>query len=156
MDTALMTGMILLIMAGAFIFMNFMAVSQVPFWLSDVIAAIEAPPMVIFAILIVIYVILGMFVDMMSVIMLTIPIVCPAMSALGFDLIWFGVILILVFQMALLTPPIGMEVFMFAGLTGIPIGTVFRSIWPFCIAILVCIIILAAFPQIATFLPGMM
>jgi tripartite ATP-independent transporter DctM subunit len=155
-ETALMSGMILFIIAGAFLFMHFMAVSKLPFAMGDAISALHVPRMVIFTGIVFIYIILGMFLDIMSCIMLTIPIVYPAMLALGFDPIWFGVMLVILIQMGLVTPPVGMDVFFLSGVTGVPVGTIFRGIVPFCIAIIICIILLAAFPQIALVLPSMM
>ncbi|OGO22614.1 MAG: hypothetical protein A2144_13995 [Chloroflexi bacterium RBG_16_50_9] len=155
-ETVVMSGMILFIIAGAFIFMHFMAVSKLPFAMGDLMSALQVPRMVIFAGIVVLYIILGMFLDIMSCIMLTIPIVYPAMLVLGFDPIWFGVMLIILIQMGLVTPPVGMEVFILSGVTNTPVGTIFRGVFPFCAAILACIVILAAFPQIALVLPNMM
>jgi tripartite ATP-independent transporter DctM subunit len=155
-ETAIMTGMILFIISGAFLFMHFMAVSKLPFALGNLIAALNVPRMVIFAGLVVVYIILGMFLDIMSCIMLTIPIVYPAILVMGFDPIWFGVMLVILIEMGLVTPPVGMDVFFLSGVTGIPVGTIFRGVAPFCMAMIVCIVILAAFPQIALLLPTMM
>jgi len=155
-DTALMTAMILFIMAGSFIFIHFISVSKLPFMLGEAILKINASPMSIFAIVFLVYVILGMFMDVMSIIMLTIPIVVPVMSALGFDLIWLGVILVLVFEIGLLTPPVGMDVFFYSGMSGTPVNVIFKGIWPFVLTIIICVIILTAFPNIVLLLPNNM
>jgi tripartite ATP-independent transporter DctM subunit len=155
-ESVVMTGMVLLTIVGVFIFMHFLAVSKVAFVMGDFIVGLGVPRMVIFAAIVIAYLILGMFLDIMAAVMLTIPIFYPTILALGFDPIWFGVIVVILIQMGLVTPPVGMEVFILSGITGVPVGTIFRGIWPFCVAIIICIIILTIFPQIALFIPSTM
>jgi tripartite ATP-independent transporter DctM subunit len=156
LESAQTTAMITLLMVGAFIFIKFVALSKVTFMLSGVIDQLAVPPMLIFAGIVLLYIILGMFLDIFGAVMLTIPIIYPVITALGFDPIWFGVILVILIEMGLVTPPIGFDAFMLSGVTGIPVGTVFRGVWPFCIAAIICIIILTVFPQIALFIPSTM
>ena len=97
-----------------------------------------------------------MFLDVISAVVLTIPILYPSVVAMGYDPIWFGVIIVLLVEMGVVTPPVGINVYVLGPMVNVPIGTVFRGIVPFCVAILVCIIILIIFPQIALFLPSTM
>jgi C4-dicarboxylate transporter DctM subunit len=155
-DTGLMTAMVLLLMMGASIFIKFMAISKVPFMLGETISQLAVSPMTIFAGIIILYLILGMFTDIMASILLTVPILYPVIISLGFDPIWFGVIVVIVIEIGLVTPPIGLDVFILGGVTGVPVSTIFRGVWPFCIAGIICIVILAIFPQIALFIPSTM
>ena len=151
-----MTAMMVLLMAGAFVFTNLMAVSKLPFLLGDLVVGLGVSRYVIIAILSVIYIMLGMVTDIVSCMLITIPILFPVVKALGFDPIWYGVMMVTLIEIGFITPPIGINVFMFSGVTGIPLGTIFRGIWPFVVAILVFVVIMIIFPQIATFLPSTM
>ena len=102
------------------------------------------------------YVILGMFIDSISMIVMTVPIVLPSIIALGWDPIWFAVPLTICIEMGLITPPVGMNVFVLAAVTDVPISTIFKGVWPFALAIIICVIIVTIFPQIALFIPSMM
>jgi len=155
-DTGLMTAMVLLLMMGVSIFIRFMAISKVPFMLGETISQLTVSPMAIFAVIVVLYLILGMFTDIIASILLTIPILYPVVISLGFDPIWFGVMVVVLIQIGLVTPPIGMDVFILSGITYTPVGTIFRGVWPFCIAGIICVVILAVFPQIVLFIPGTM
>ena len=95
--------------------------------------------------------------NVLPVIILTLPVIFPTVMALGYDPIWFGVIMVLIAQIGVITPPIGMNVFAISGVAkDVPLGTIFRGIIPFWIAMMVCIAILMAFPQIALFLPNIL
>ena len=148
--------MIFLLIVGSFIFIRFLALSKLPFVLSDFLVQLPWPPMAIFAAIILFYVILGMFLEIFSAVILTVPILLPAILAMGFDPIWFGVIVVLVISVGLVTPPVGVAVYMLSGITGVSAFTVFRGVVPYIVAAIICIIILAIFPQIALFLPGTM
>ena len=102
------------------------------------------------------YIILGMFLEVYSAVTFTIPILYPVILALGFDPIWFGVIIVLVIEMGLITPPVGMNVFILSGMSDIPLHVIFRGVLPFVIAMIFCVILLVIFPQIALFLPSLM
>lgn len=155
-DTGLMTSMVLLLMMGVSIFIKFLAISKLPFMMSASISALNLHPIVVFVIIVIIYIILGMFTDIIASIVLTVPILFPIILNLGFDPIWFGVVVVLVIEMGLVTPPIGLDVFILGGLSGVPVGTIFRGVWPFVIAILICLIIVTAFPEVAMFIPNTM
>jgi len=154
-DTTRTTAMIMLLVAGAVIFGRFMAISQIPFAMADWAGSLPIPPFAVMAIILVIYLILGCFIDALALILLTIPIFYPvAVGILGYDPIWFGVIIVMVMAMGVITPPVGMNVYIVKGIAGdVPLEKIFRGIFPFLGALIICIAILIAFPQIATFLP---
>ena len=150
------TAFVFLLIIGAFILMKFLAISKLPFLLGDTIAGLPVPPMVIFAAIVLLYIILGMFLDIISAVILTIPIIYPLVLSLGFDPIWFGVIVVIVIEMGLVTPPVGLDVFILSGAVDVPLFTIFRGVLPFLVAMIICIVLLIAFPQIALWLPGTM
>ncbi len=154
-DTTRTTAMIMLLVAGAIIFGRFMAISQIPFAMADWAGSLPIPPFAVMAIMLVIYLILGCFIDALALILLTIPIFYPvAVGILGYDPIWFGVIIVMVMAMGVITPPVGMNVYIVKGIArDVPLETIFRGIFPFLGALIICIAILIAFPQLATFLP---
>ena len=156
-DTVRTTSMIMLIVAGAVIFGRFMAVSRLPFAMADWAAELALPPFAVMAVILFIYFILGCIIDALALVLLTVPIFYPvAVNVLGYDPVWFGVIVVLVVAMGVITPPVGMNVFIIKGVAPeVKLETIFKGVWPFLIAIVVCIIILTAFPALATFLPNL-
>jgi C4-dicarboxylate transporter DctM subunit len=107
----------------------------------------------IFVGMVCIYLILGCLMDMFAMLVLTIPVFFPIIKSLGFDPIWFGVVIVIMMEQALITPPVGLNVYVISGMAkDVPMGTIFRGIFPFWIAMLVCVLILTIFPQIALFL----
>ncbi|MCJ7605700.1 MAG: TRAP transporter large permease subunit [Dehalococcoidales bacterium] len=147
--------MVIFIITGATIFGHFMAISRIPFILVDWMEGLALPEMGIIGIIVLIFFIGGFFMDSMALIVLLIPILFPLLNSLGIDLIWFGVILVLVAEMGVITPPVGVNVFVIKGIApDIPIETIFKGIFPFLIALIFCTILMMVFPQIATFLPG--
>jgi tripartite ATP-independent transporter DctM subunit len=148
-----LTAMILLLIIGAQIFGRFLAVSGLPKLLAETLVGMDLPNWGIFLILIALYVILGMILDVMSAVIITMPVIFPAIVAMGYDPFWFGVIMMLVVQMGVITPPIGMDVFVLSGAIDVPAVTIFRGVAPFVITILICILILMIFPEIATVIP---
>jgi tripartite ATP-independent transporter DctM subunit len=157
-DTTKTSAMIMLIIAGAIMFGRFMAVSRVPFELANWTASLSLPPIVIMGIMILIYLILGCFIDALALVLLTTPIFYPvAVTTLGFDPIWFGVIVVMVVAMGVITPPVGMNVYIVKGVAkDVPLEKIFKGIWPFLICILISIVFLFIFPSIATFLPALL
>jgi len=156
-NTIKTTGMIFLLLIGATIFNYFMAVSKLPLALSNFVSGLAMPPMVILAVIILIYLILGCVMDTLSMLMLTLPIIFPVTQILGFDGVWFGVIITLLTEVALITPPIGVNVFIIKGVAPeVPIKTVFVGIFPFFITMMVALVILIIFPEIVLFLPNLM
>ncbi len=154
-DATRTTAMIMLMIAGAMMFGRFMAVSRVPFELATWAGSLPLPPVAVMAVILVIYLILGCFIDALALILLTIPIFFPVVvNTLGYDPIWFGVIMVMVVAMGVITPPVGMNVYVIKGVAPeIPVELIFKGIWPFLIALIICLILLIAFPSLATFLP---
>jgi C4-dicarboxylate transporter, DctM subunit len=155
-EAAQTTAMILFLIVGAYIMMKFLAVSRLPQALGLYIGGLDVSPVVIMLMLIVLYVVLGMFLDIMSAVIITIPVVYPIVMHMGFDPIWFGVIIILLVQMGLVTPPVGLDAFILGGALNVPLNVIFRGAVPFLIADVVCILIILFVPEIALFLPRMM
>jgi len=156
-ETAKTTAMVFVILIGANIFGYFLTVSQIPDQLSTWIGELGLNRYVVMAMLILAYIVLGCFMEGLAIMVLTIPIVFPMVMDMGFDPIWFGIIITLVMEMSLITPPVGVNVFIISGVAkDVPMYTIFRGILPFWVAMLVCIIIILIFPQIALFLPTSM
>jgi C4-dicarboxylate transporter DctM subunit len=157
LDTAQTTSMIFIIVTGALVFGYFLTVTGVSKTIATTMAGLPVDRYVIFALIIVIYLVLGCLMDSMSMILITVPIFYPMMLALHFDPIWFGVVIVMVVEMGLITPPVGMVVFVVKGITGdVPMYTIFKGLVPFLIADLVLLTLLTIFPQIALFLPSTM
>ncbi|MBN1851000.1 MAG: TRAP transporter large permease [Deltaproteobacteria bacterium] len=147
--------MVLFIIMGATVFTHFMAVSRLPFILADWLGGLPIHPMAVMAVIIFIYFIGGFFMDAMGLIVVTIPIFFPVVMELGFDPIWFGVIVVLVGEMGVITPPVGVNVFVIKGIApDIPLERIFKGIFPFLGALIIMLILLMVFPQLATFLPS--
>jgi tripartite ATP-independent transporter DctM subunit len=157
-DTTRTTAMIMLIVAGAMIFGRFMAISRVPFELATWTGTLPLPPFAIMVLVLLIYLILGCFIDALAMVLLTVPIFYPiVVNNLGYDPIWFGVIVVMVVAMGVITPPVGMNVYIIKGVAqDVPLEVIFKGIWPFLIAVIICCMILIAFPQIATILPNLL
>lgn len=154
MQTGRTTAMIFLIIIGANIFSTFLGLTQLPMGLADFIAGLALPKPVILAAIVLIYVALGCVMDCYAIMILTVPIIFPVIEALAFDPIWFGVLMVIVLEVGLITPPVGLNVFVLkAAAPEVPLSTIFRGILPFLAAAILAIVIISAFPQIATFLP---
>jgi len=148
--------MVLFIITGATIFGHFMAISNIPFVLADWVGNLPLPPMAVMGVMVFIYFIGGFFMDSMALIVVTIPIFFPIVLKLGLDPIWFGVMIVLVGEMGVITPPVGVNVFVIKGIApDIPLHHIFRGILPFLVALIVLTILLMIFPSVATFLPGL-
>ena len=158
LDTTRITAMIMLLIAGAMIFGRFMAICRVPFEVASWAGGLPLPPYAVLGIVLVIYLILGCFIDALALVLLTVPIFYPVVvDTLGYDPVWFGVIVVLVVAMGVITPPVGMNVYIIKGVApDIPLETIFKGIWPFLGAVIVCIIILIIFPGVVTFLPDLL
>ncbi|MFC1946186.1 TRAP transporter large permease [Chloroflexota bacterium] len=155
-EAAQVTAMVVVLMVGAYIFMKFLTVSNLTTMLTSFIGGLDVSPYVVLTGIIVLYIILGMFLDIMACIIITIPFMYPIILTLGFDPIWFGVIMVIMMEMGMITPPVGINVFAISGVSGVPIFTIFRGVVPFVIAMIVCVILITIFPQIALFLPSTM
>jgi len=156
-STATTTVMIFMILIGSHILNVFLAATRGPAELSAWVESLQLSPYLFLLIIVVMYLILGMFLDALAMIVLTIPLVQPIMVGMGFDAIWFGVIIMIVMEMALITPPVGMCVYVVKGVAvDVPIHVIFSGIWPFLAAMIGLVVLLTIFPQIALFLPNMM
>ena len=157
LETVTTTAMLYLIIIGAHVFGPFLALTHIPETLALQLEAFGLGPYGTLALILVGYIILGMFFDGLAMLVVTMPVVFPIIAGLGFDPIWFGVICVVVIEMGLITPPVGINVFVVKGVAaGIPMSTIFRGVLPFWVAMAVCLALLVAFPQIALFLPGQM
>jgi C4-dicarboxylate transporter DctM subunit len=155
-DGLLTACMVLFIITGAVIFGHFLAVSTIPFLLADWIGNLPISRMAIMAVIIFIYFMGGFFMDSMALIVVTVPIFYPIVQRLGFDPIWFGVVIVLTAEMGVITPPVGVNVFVIKGIApDVPLELIFRGILPFLAAIILLTIIITLVPQIATFLPSL-
>lgn len=155
-DSVRITCMIMVLITGGMIFSRFLAQTDIPRALADWLSVQPFPPMVSMIIILSMYVITGFFMDAMGVLVLTLPIVFPAVVALGFDPIWFGVMIVVTGETAVITPPVAINVYVIHGVAkDVPLATIFKGIWPFLGALVLSIIILMIFPQIATFLPSL-
>ncbi|MEX0407851.1 TRAP transporter large permease [Aquibium sp. LZ166] len=151
------TAMIMLIIAGATIFGRFLSLTQLPNVAASWVIGLDMDPSMVMLIILVIYLIGGTFMDSLALLLLTLPIFYPVSLHLGFDPLWFGVFVVIAMEMALITPPVGINVFVIKGVAkDVPLSTIFKGILPFLAAEIVMVFILLLFPQIATFLPGFM
>ena len=156
-DTTKISCMVMVIVTGAVIFGHFMAVTRLPYDLANWVSNLPFPNYVVMGIIILVYLFGGCFMDALAMIMLTIPIFFPVSQALGFDPIWFGVVIVLITEMGVITPPVGVNVYVVYGVAkDVPLETIFKGVFPMLLALLLCNIILIFFPQIALFLPGLM
>ena len=156
METARMAGMIIILLIGAFVFNAFLAITRIPFVASEYIVALGLPKYVILVIILVGYIILGMFFDIYAILILTIPVLFPTIEAMGFHPIWYGVIMVRIIEIGLITPPFGINLFGLAGTVDVPVGTMYRGIIPFFIADICHVALLVAVPALSTFLPSLM
>jgi C4-dicarboxylate transporter, DctM subunit len=160
-ETLRTSCMVLFLVAGAVVFGKFLAVTRIPFDIANWVSGFDMPPYLIMASIILIYFLGGCFMDSLALIMLTIPIFFPIVMNLGYDPIWFGIIIVLVTEMGVITPPVGINVYVVYGVSknvigDVPLESIFKGIIPFLFAIIVGIIFLMIFPQIVLFLPNLM
>ncbi len=156
-ETAMTTAKLFLVVFGAMIFSNFVNRAGLPDALLNIAQGFDFPPLGVIFVILAIYLILGCVFESLSMILLTVPIFAPLVQGLGFDLIWFGILVVVATEISLITPPIGMNVFVLKGvLRDVSVGTIFRGVTPFWVADIFRIILLALVPAIALFLPSMM
>jgi tripartite ATP-independent transporter DctM subunit len=156
-DAARTTTMIFMVGFGALVFSNFINLAGLPDAMVEFITTLDVSPIGVVLAICVIYVIMGCVFDSLAMLLLTIPIFYPIVQPLGIDGVWFGIIVIIVIEIGLITPPIGMNVFMVKTvLTDVEIWTIFNGIWPFLAATVLGLALIMIFPQIALFLPDLM
>jgi C4-dicarboxylate transporter DctM subunit len=161
MESLLNTGqtvaMIFLIIVGAEFFSKFLGVTRLPMTLSEYVANLTLNRYVILAFILLIYIALGCVMDCVAIMILTTPIIFPVINALGFDSIWYGVIMVVVLEVGFITPPVGLNVFVIRGVSGgVELGTVFKGVLPFLGACFTAIILLILFPEISLLIPNLM
>ena len=155
-DSTRTSAMILLIIAGAKMFGNFVGITGLPFLMAEWGSGLPLPEISVWGFILLAFLILGCFIDPLALMLLLLPIFLPLVLELGYDPVWLGPMLVLAGGMGVITPPVGMDVYVVSGVTDVPLTTVFRGIWPFLCAIIICIAICTAFPQIVLFLPGLL
>jgi tripartite ATP-independent transporter DctM subunit len=150
------SSLIFLLMIAGQMFGVFLAVSRIPMWLGRTVTDSDLAPALVVGLFFLIYFVLGAFMDEIAILVIMTPMMYPVVIGLGYDGVWFGVLTIMMLLTGLLTPPIGLIAFVVSGITGIPLGKVFRGLAPFWAALCVAILILIAFPRLATWLPDLM
>ena len=156
-ETMKTTGMLYGILIGAFVFKYFLAVTTIPFALADFVGGLPVPPLAIMALIMLVYVFLGCVMDALTMILLTIPIFFPLVLSLGFDAIWFGIIIVRMTEIGLITPPIGMNVYAISGIApDVPVTTIFKGVIPFLIADFFHVALLLFVPIVVLWLPSIM
>ena len=157
LSTLKSTGTVFLILFGAFVFKTFVGFTGVTVSLTNWVDAQGFTAMQVVIAILIAFIILGTFLEGFAILVLTIPLVQPILMALGVDLIWFGVLMVIVLEMALISPPVGINVFVVKGIApNVPLNTIFRGIWPFWFAMLAAVILVLTFPNIALLLPNTM
>ena len=155
LDTAKYASMIMVMVIGAFIFVRFLAYTRIPNLASLWIVSLNIPPLVILSFILVSFLIFGMFFDMYAVVVLTTPILFPIMMDMGFDPVWWGVIMCRMIEIGMITPPFGINLFGLASSAQVPVAIMYRGIIPFVITDCFIVAILVFFPILSTFLPNL-
>jgi C4-dicarboxylate transporter DctM subunit len=156
-DTVKTFAMMFLIIIGASVFASFLTVTKMPLALADALQSMDVSFGVVMIIITVIYIILGMLMDELPMILLTVPIFLPIVQSYGVDLIWFGIYVILVMELGAIAPPVGLNCFIIQGIAkDIPLGTIYKGALPFVITILAAILLIFFFPQIVLVLPNLL
>jgi len=156
-ETTRITCMILVIVTGATVFGHFLAVTRIPFEIAGWIAGFDLPPWMIMMFIILTYLVGGCLIDSLALIMLTVPIFFPVVLHLGFDPIWFGVVIVLITQIGVITPPVGINVYVVSGVArDVPLDVIFRGVVPLLLALVIGTLLLIPFPWIALYLPSLM
>jgi tripartite ATP-independent transporter DctM subunit len=153
--------MVMLLIAGAVVFGKFLAVTRIPFNIASWVGGFDLPPYMIMGVIVLIYFFGGCFMDALAFVTLTVPIFFPVVMTLGYDPIWFGIIIVMVTEMGVITPPVGINVYVVFGVARrvigeVPLESIFKGIIPFLLAVIAGIIILMMIPQIILFLPNLM
>lgn len=156
LETVRTSSMVFFIVAGAVVFGRFLAVSRIPFEVAKLFISLPLPREVVMMLIILFFLIAGCFIDALALILLTIPIFFPVVMELGFDPIWFGVIVVVITQMGVITPPVGINVYVVSGIErDIPLSVIFKGVLPFLLMLILAAVILIMIPQISLFLPNL-
>jgi len=156
-ETMEVTAMIFAILLGVTILNYFIGMSELPLVMADWVKSLGIHRLFVFLLILGIYVMLGMILNIIPMVMLTLPMLFPTITGLGFDPIWFGVIMVIMMEMGQITPPVGVNVYVISGVAkDVPMGTIFLGIAPFIAGQLLMIAMLYIWPEIATWLPSTM
>ena len=156
-ETVEMSAMILFILTGAFILSYFLTMTQAPMRLANFLSTLPVPPLAIIGTILLMYLALGCIMDVFSAVIVTLPVIFPIVIALGYDPIWYGVLTIIVCEMGLETPPVGLNLFIVSGMDReVPMSAIYRGVAPFIAVELLILALIILFPQIALFLTNLM
>lgn len=156
-EAAQTTAIMFALVIGALVFTNFLTVAGLPNQLLGFIQGIDVSPIVVILIICAIYLVLGCFLETMSMVMLTVPIFYPIVASLGFDLVWFGIIVVVAAEISLITPPLGLNIFMIKNvMPDVPLGTIIRGVTPFVMMDIVRLLLLVFVPWIVLVVPNSM
>jgi tripartite ATP-independent transporter DctM subunit len=156
-ETARTSSMMFIMLIGALVFSNFVNVAGLPAMLTDWLGELQLPAIFTLLAILTIYLMLGCILETLSMLLLTIPIFFPIVHLLGFDPVWFGILVVVVIEISLITPPIGLNVFMLSSmLPDVPSSTIFRGVMPFIAVDIVRLAIIVLVPAVALFLPSLM
>ena len=156
-EAAQTTASLFAVLIGAWIFSNFVNLAGLPEGLRTAVSAAGLTPMTVMLMILLVYILLGCVFESLSMLLLTVPIFFPLVVSLGFDPIWFGIIVVVVTEISLITPPVGLNVFVLKGVVGdVSTGTIFKGVTPFWVVDIIRLIILVAFPTLVLFLPNSM
>lgn len=156
-ETAATTTMMFAILAGALIFASFVNIAGLPKALTGFLEAADLAPFWVLASILLVYLVLGMVLESLSMILLTVPIFAPIVAGLGYDLIWFGILVVVMTEISLITPPVGLNVFVLKSvMPDVPLGTIFKGVVPFILADVARVALILTIPGLALWLPSLM
>lgn len=156
-ESTRLSAMIFLILIGADLFSQFLAISRIPTEVTSLVNELDWSPMMIIIMILFIYIILGLFLEGIAILVLTLPVVYPIVINLGFDGVWFGIMMVMVINIGLITPPLGISVYIISGvMKDIPLERIFKGVLPMLGAMVVAVILFLLFPELITFVPNLM
>jgi TRAP-type C4-dicarboxylate transport system permease large subunit len=157
LESARTTAMLFTILIAAMLFSSFVNFTTMPGDLRDWILHLGLPPLAVVGAMMLVYVLLGTIMEELSMVLLTIPVFFPIVTGLGFDPVWFGVLIVLVVQIGLISPPVGMNLFVLGALLkDVPLSTIFRGVWLFVLALCVALVVVLEVQPLALWLPSFM
>jgi len=156
-ESARTTAMLFMVLIGAMVFGNFVNFTSMPTDLRDMVLALSPHPLMVIVAMMAIYVALGLVMEELSMVLLTIPVFFPIVTGLGFDPVWFGVLIVTIVEIGMISPPVGMNLFVISTLLKeVKLSTIYRGVWPFVVADVVRLALLIAVPALSLWLPGLM
>ncbi|ALL79272.1 hypothetical protein AD006_28515 (plasmid) [Pseudonocardia sp. EC080610-09] len=154
-ESASVASMAFMLLVGATIFSTFLVLSRVPDRLAQAIGGLAVPPLIVLCVILLALLVLGTVLETLSLILVAVPLVYPIVIELGYDGVWFGILFVMMVEIGLITPPVGMNVFVVSSSAGVPVETVFRGILPFLVPAIALVALVVTFPQIALWLPSL-